>query len=494
MTTSTERVSDCGFTDGLSDWGLPGGSFVDGTWQHHDLLREVRNPENAELLAKVSESTAEDVDRAVRAVATALDTAPWPVWARREVLSRASELLAADSARFADIIRSEGSKTIVEAEREVLRAAETLRLSSNATSFLSGETLPLDDSPRGAGKVGWYSRRPVGVVAAITPFNDPLNLVVHKLGPALVAGNGVVLKPSSDTPLSALALVALLLEAGVPPGRLAVVCGGSVVGEALVAHGLVDLVSFTGGAGTAGRITSIAGPKKMMMELGGNNAVLVCRDADPAVAAEAIVAGAFGAAGQNCLSVQRVYVAGELFQSVLDHVTIAAEKLVVGSKSSRTTQVGPMISEREAARVENWVRNAIADGARLHTGGKRDGAYYWPTVLTAVPENDRLMCEEVFGPVVSLQPFSDAEEAVRLINSSDYALQTGVFTNSIRTAMSLADCINTGTVLINETSDFRIDSMPFGGFKRSGIGREGVRYAVEAMTEPKNTIINTLTG
>lgn len=494
MTTTTECMSDSGFRGGLSDWGLPGGSYIDGTWQLQNLLREVRDPETADLLANVSESTAEDVDRAVKAVARSLAADPWPVWARREALNRASELLAADAARFADIIRAESSKTIVEAEREVLRATETLRLSANATGCLTGETLPLDDSPRGAGKVGWYSRRPVGIVAAITPFNDPLNLVVHKLGPALVGGNGVVLKPSSDTPLSALALVALLLEAGVPPGRLSVVCGGSVVGEALVAHRLVDLVSFTGGPGTAGRITSIAGPKKMMMELGGNNAVLVCDDADPAVAAEAIVAGAFGVAGQNCLSVQRVYVAADLFQSVVDQVASGAQQLVVGSKSSRTTQVGPMISEREAARVEDWVRAAVAAGAQLRSGGRREGAYYWPTVLTAVPGNDRLVSEEVFGPVVMLQPFSDLDEAVSLVNSSEYALQAGVFTDSLPRAMFLADRINTGTVLINETSDFRIDAMPFGGFKRSGIGREGVRYAVEAMTEPKNTIINTLAG
>jgi glyceraldehyde-3-phosphate dehydrogenase (NADP+) len=493
MTTTTEWVSDNGFTGGLSDWGLPGGSYVGGTWQLQNLLREVRDPETGELLAAVSESTAADVDRAVKAVAGALED-PWPVWARREALSRASELLTADSARFADIIRAESSKTIVEAEREVLRATETLRLSANATACLTGETLPLDDSPRGAGKVGWYSRRPVGIVAAVTPFNDPLNLVVHKLGPALVGGNGVVLKPSSDTPLSALALVDLLLEAGIPAGRLAVVCGGSMVGEALVAHHLVDLVSFTGGPQTAGRITSIAGPKKMMMELGGNNAVIVCDDANPAVAAKAIVAGAFGVAGQNCLSVQRVYIAEELFELVAEQVACGAKELVVGSKCSRETQVGPMISEGEADRVQEWVCAAVDAGAVLLAGGRREGAYYWPTVLTAVPGDDRLCREEVFGPVVTLQPFSELDQVVRLVNASEYALQAGVFTNSLPQAMSLADRINTGTVLINETSDFRIDAMPFGGFKRSGIGREGVRFAVEAMTEPKNTIINTLEG
>jgi acyl-CoA reductase-like NAD-dependent aldehyde dehydrogenase len=342
----------------------------------------------------------------------------------------------------------------------------------------------------GANKIGWYSRKPVGIVAAITPFNDPLNLVAHKLGPALIGGNGVVLKPSGRTPLSGLALVQLLLEAGVPSGRIAAIVSGPGVSEALVTDERVDLISFTGGPATADRIAAAAGAKKILSELGGNNATIVCADADVIRAADAIVAGAFGVAGQNCLSVQRVYVHISLFDQVLEHVTRGTKALRTGPKLDRGTDVGPLISEKEARRVEEWVEEATAAGATLHAGGQRHGAYYEPTVLTDVPAECRVIRDEVFGPVVSILPFISIADAVHAANSSDYGLQAGVFTQSIDQALAIADKLHVGAVVINETSDVRIDSMPFGGFKKSGVGREGVRHAVREMTEPKNTIIN----
>ncbi|WP_406274281.1 aldehyde dehydrogenase family protein [Nocardia sp. NBC_00881] len=454
------------------------------------MTLDVRDPEDGFLLSRVCTSTAQDVRRAIAYIHRHLQVDPWPLRLRRQALEKATRLLDEQSARFATIIAAESSKTITEAEREVVRCIETLRLSAAASSELSGSTLDFDDSTAAGNKIGWYSRKPVGIVAAITPFNDPLNLVAHKLGPALIAGNGVVLKPSERTPLSGLALVQLLLEAGVPSGRIAAIVGGPGVAEALVTDDQIDLISFTGGPRTAERIAAAAGAKKILSELGGNNATIVCADADPVYASRAIVAGAFGVAGQNCLSVQRVYVHTSLFQRVLAEVTRGTQALRTGPKFDRRTDVGPLISEAEARRVEEWVDEATAAGASVHVGGQRRNAFYEPTVLTDVPTECRVIRDEVFGPVVTILPFVEVSDAVHAANNSEFGLQAGIFTQSIELALTIADKLHVGAVVINETSDVRIDSMPFGGCKKSGVGREGVRYAVHAMTEPKNTIVN----
>ena len=469
---------------------LPGGAFFEGEWQTAELTLEVRDPEDGVLLGRVCTSTSQDVERAIAHIDRHLQADEWPLRARRQALEKAVLLLGEQAERFANIIAAESSKTITEAEREVRRCAETLRLSAAASGELTGETLGFEDSMAGAGKLGWYSRKPVGIVAAITPFNDPLNLVAHKLGPALIGGNGVVLKPSARTPLTGLALVQLLLEAGVPSGRIAAIVTGPGVAEALITDDRVDLISFTGGPATAERIAAAAGAKKILSELGGNNATIVCADADAQAAAKAIVAGAFGVAGQNCLSVQRVYVHISLFDEVLEHVSTGTRALRTGPKLDRGTDVGPLISEAEARRVEEWVDEAKAAGATVHAGGQRRNAYYEPTVLTDVPAECRVIREEVFGPVVSIVPFISVADAIHAANNTEYGLQAGVFTQSIDQALAIAEKLHVGAVVINETSDVRIDSMPFGGFKKSGVGREGVKYAVREMTEPKNTIIN----
>ncbi|WP_245567582.1 aldehyde dehydrogenase family protein [Nocardia vinacea] len=469
---------------------MPGGAFLEGRWQAAEMTLDVRDPEDGVLLGRVCSSTAQDVRRAIAHIHRHLQTDPWPLRPRRQALEKAARLLDERSARFATIIAAESSKTITEAEREVVRCIETLRLSAAAASELSGSTLDFDDSTAAANKIGWYSRKPVGIVAAITPFNDPLNLVAHKLGPALIAGNGVVLKPSEQTPTSGLALVQLLLEAGVPSGRIAAIVGGPGVAEALVTDDQIDLITFTGGPRTAERIAAAAGAKKVLSELGGNNATIVCADADAVSAADAIVTGAFGVAGQNCLSVQRVYVHTSLFERVVAEVTRGTRALRMGPKFDRGTDVGPLISEAEARRVEEWVDEAIAAGASLHAGGQRRGAFYEPTVLTDVPAACRVIRDEVFGPVVTIMPFVEVSDAVHAANDSEYGLQAGIFTQSMDLALTIAEHLHVGAVVINETSDVRIDSMPFGGFKKSGVGREGVRYAVHAMTEPKSTIVN----
>ena len=488
------RTESTGTTDARAQVAqLPGGAFFEGQWQRGDLTVEVRDPEDGFLLGHVCSSTAADVRRAIAHIHRHLQREDWPFRSRREALEKAARLLGEQSVHFARIVASESSKTITEAEREVRRCIDTLRLSAAASNELAGETLGFEDSMTGGNKIGWYSRKPVGIVAAITPFNDPLNLVAHKLGPAIIGGNGVVLKPSARTPLTGLAFIQLLLEAGVPSGRLAAIVAGPGVSEALTTDEQIDLISFTGGPQTAERIAAAAGAKKILSELGGNNATIVCADADAQTAAKAVVAGAFGVAGQNCLSVQRVYVHTSLFEAVLDQVSARTLALRTGPKLDRETDVGPLISEDEARRVEEWVEEAKAAGATVHTGGKRTNAYYEPTVLTDVPSECRVIREEVFGPVVSILPFIEVQDAVYAANNTEYGLQAGVFTQSIDLALSIAEKLDVGTVVINETSDVRIDSMPFGGFKKSGVGREGVKYAVLEMTEPKNTIIN-LTG
>lgn len=469
---------------------VPGGAFINGVWQRDNLTLPVTDPEDGRLLAYVADSSPADVAAAVSGVQESVSNDEWPLWARSECLHQAARLLQQDSARFARLIAAEGVKTMGEAEREVARCVETLRLSAEAAVFLNGETIPFPASRNGRNRVGWFTREPVGVVAALTSFNDPLNLVAHKLGPALIGGNGVVLKPSDHTPLTALALVELLVSAGVPFRRIAVVCGRAQAGQSLVSDERVALVSFTGGPKTAAKITAVAGPRKMLMELGGNNPTIVCADAVLSDAAAAVVDGAFGVAGQNCLSVQRVYVQASVFEEFLRETLDRTSQLKVGSKHLPDTDIGPLVSESEAMRVEEWVGEAVAAGAAVHTGGARRGAFYEPTVLTDVPEASRVLTDEVFGPVVTILPFEDVADAISAANSSDYALQAGVFTQSVETAFAVSAQLVSGAVVVNGTSDLRVDSMPFGGFKKSGIGREGVQFAVEAMTEPKNTIIN----
>ncbi|MFT4229395.1 MAG: aldehyde dehydrogenase family protein [Microbacterium sp.] len=489
--TQTPAVDAVAALDRL---GIPGGGYVEGRWVRDGLSLAVTDPEDGSLVAHVYPADSADMGRAVAGVERSVRDDAWDLWERRETLERAAELVRAESDRLAGIICAEGSKTITEATREVARTAETLNLSAHSASLLEGRTLPFDDTARGAGKIGWYRRVPLGVIAAITPFNDPMNLVAHKVGPGLLAGNGIVLKPSLATPLSALALTDILLRAGMPEGRMAVLTSDRDAGSALVGDPRVAAISFTGGPATGDVIARLAGARKVLMELGGNNAVLVCADGDVAAAADGIVDGAFGVAGQNCLSVQRVFVHESRYDDLVARVVDGTRRLVVGSKRDRATDVGPLISAHEARRVAEWVDEAVAGGARVLAGGVREGAFYRPTVLVDTPRDVRVFRDEVFGPVVSIVPFSDLDEALCDMNDTEFGLQAGVFTSSIPTAMYAIDRLHMGSVLVNETSDFRIDAMPFGGSKRSGVGREGVAEAVREMSEPKNVIINSRVG
>ncbi|MFD7161454.1 aldehyde dehydrogenase family protein [Kribbella sp. NPDC059898] len=469
-----------------------GDAYLEGRWIWGSRQLEVLDPGTGEVVGTVAESGVPEVDRAVSYLAREYPRADWPLWARREAITAAAGLVAARAGELAAVITAESSKTLREAESEVRRAAETLRLSGEAATALEGRTVPFDNTARGAGWTGWYTREPVGIVGAITPYNDPLNLVAHKLGPALLAGNAVVLKPSELTPLSAYALVEILMEAGVPGTHLAVLTGLEAA-RALVADDRVDVISFTGGRRTADAIARHGRARKLLMELGGNNPLVACADADPAEVATAIVDGAFGVAGQNCLSVQRALIARPLYDEIVERVVRQASALRVGAKTDPKTDLGPMITTETAITVTERIATAVAEGAVLHCGGQRQRSYVRPAVLTDVPHDSTLWRDEIFGPVVLLEPWDDLSTAIAAANDIDTGLQAGVFTNDLDRALHIADRLRVGAVLINSSPDFRIDAMPFGGFKSSGIGREGITAAVESYTESKIVAIRRST-
>jgi glyceraldehyde-3-phosphate dehydrogenase (NADP+) len=461
-----------------------------GEWREASDTIEVRNPFDRRLVATIPRATPADVDSAITAAAGALRDG-FPIHARYDVLTRAAALVEQRQDEYARTIAAEGSKAIREARREPPRVVTLLRLAAEEGRRLAGETLPFDMRPGSERRVGYYFRFPLGVIGAITPFNDPLAMAAHKLGPAIAGGNAIVLKPGTATPLSALRLAEDLLAAGLPPGRLSVVTGrGEKLGEALVRDPRVRLISFTGGVETGERITRLAGIKRLSMELGSNSPVIVLPDADLARAAAATAAGAFAQAGQNCLGVQRVLVHRDVYERFREQFVSIVSGLRAGSSLDEATDVCAMISEAQAERVEAWIREAVAGGARVLAGGRREGALVWPTVLEGVPAGCRLDCEEVYGPVVSLYRVASLDEAIEKANAVDYGLHAAVFTESLRDAFSAASGLDVGAVIVNDSTDYRLDVMPFGGTKRSGIGREGIRFALEEMTQTRVVCLN----
>lgn len=463
------------------------GMYVSGEWVTRDRVIEVRDPQDNSLIDTVPAASREDLEATIEAAREGAQiAAAMPTHQRMSILRAAARFIDVHSEDYAITIAREGSKTIREARKEVMRCVQTLDLCADEARHIHGETIAFDQSPSGEGRSGYYYRFPVGIVAAITPFNDPLNLVAHKVGPAIAAGNAVIVKPATVTPLSALMLAEAFTMAGLPPKVLSVITGyGKEIGDGLVTHPAVRVVSFTGGLTAGEEIAKKAGLKKMGMELGSNSPVIVLADADVDDAVEASVQGSFWAAGQNCLGVQRVFIEQPIYSLFVEKFVRRTEQMQVGDKLSEETDMGPLITEAEAIRVESWVDEAVAMGAVVQTGGKRDGAFYQPTVLTNVPLNCRIVNEEVFGPVVSLIPVSGLDEAVERANSVNYGLQAGIFTSNIHSAYEAINRLQVGGVMINDSSDYRLDAMPFGGVKGSGIGREGVRFAIEEMTELK---------
>lgn len=461
--------------------------LLDGEWVDRERRIEVRDPFDNSLIDTVPSATREDVETAFRAAVVGFEEAKkMTVYERAQVLYKTAALISEKMEEFATLIAREGSKTIREARKEASRCVNTLTISAEESKRILGETIPFDSFPGGEKRRGYYYRFPIGVILAITPFNDPLNLVAHKLGPAIAAGNAVILKPATVTPLSALKLAQALLEAGLPVKVLQVLTGhGSEIGDFLVRDERARMISFTGGVEAGKRIAQLAGIKKIGMELGSDSPVIVWKDAELDGAVESCVSGAFWAAGQNCIGVQRLYIHRSIYEEFRDKFVERTSRYQIGDKLKEETDMGPMITVQEAQRVEVWVKEAADKGARILTGGKRQDALFEPTVLENVPESVQVHCEEVFGPTVNLYPVDNLEEALLKANSLPYGLHAAVFTKDVNIAFKAAYGLDCGGVMVNDSTDYRLDSMPFGGIKYSGLGREGIKFALQEMTEPK---------
>ena len=466
--------------------------LIAGEWVDGAGSTEITSPYSGETIDTVPSARPADVERALdAAVEGARQMALLTAYERSSLLLRAASLLEERVEEIAQIISREEGKPITEARAEAGRCPDMLRLCAFEGSQLRGESLPLDAASNGAGKSGMTIRVPVGVVVAIAPFNFPLLLVVHKLGPALAAGNSVILKPAERTPLSALALVEVLVEAGLPPLAVQCVTGsGSTLGPVLVADPRVRLVTFTGSTDVGEQITRLAGVKHLCLELGSNAPLVVLDDADAEAVAAAVAVGGYSNAGQVCISTQNVLVQRSLYGDVLDALVPAVEAICVGDPMDEATRLAAMITESEAIRVEGWLREATDRGARILTGGARDGATVSPAVVADIDPGMPISCRELFGPAVGVMAVSDLDEALVIVNASPYGLSAGIVTNHLPSALKFARHAEAGNVHLNGTPTWRADLMPYGGLKGSGIGKEGPRYAVEEMTEAKTIVFH----
>ncbi|MCP4361124.1 MAG: aldehyde dehydrogenase family protein [Chloroflexi bacterium] len=466
--------------------------LLNGEWVDRPNTIEVRNPQDNSLIDTVPKATAADMETAITAAeAWFTQGRRLPVYERMAILEKTAVILTNKHEEYARIIAQEGIKTIREARKEVTRCIETIRISAEEARRLNGETITFDQMPGSENRRGFYSREPIGIIGAITPFNDPLNLVAHKVGPALAGGNAIIVKPDSKTPLSALWLAQAIHEAGVPAGMLQVIPGpGREVGDVLVTDPRVRMISFTGGLKTGKAIMSKVGLKKVGMELGSNAPVIVLSDAELDTAVSANISGAFWAAGQNCLHVQRLLVHEEIYDEFAARFIAETEAYKVGDKLDEATDMGPLINETEAKRVERLVNEALEMGANLLTGGERSGTFYAPTVLENLPDSCTLAQEEIYGPVTILYRIATLDEAIARANDVEYGLQAGIFTADLEKAFFAAAHLDCGGVMINDSTDYRIDAMPFGGVKGSGLGREGICFALQEMTEPKVVCFN----
>jgi acyl-CoA reductase-like NAD-dependent aldehyde dehydrogenase len=412
---------------------------------------------------------------------------------RWKILKKAAELIEARNEEVGRLISTEEGKIIAEGRGEARRAVETIMGSAEEAKRIHGETVPLDGDPSGGKRFGVTLRVPCGVVAAISPFNFPLNLVCHKVGPALAAGNAVVIKPATDTPLSALKLTEILLEAGLPPEGIQCLTGpGGEIGDALVADRRVRKITFTGSRDVGERICRLAGIKKVTMELGSNSPIIVMPDADLDKVAVAVAATGYANAGQVCISTQRVLTAGKVYGDFLEALKPRVAALTTGNQLDEKTKVGPMVREKDAVRVEEWVKEAVSTGARVVVGGQRRGAIYAPTVVADVKPEMRISRDELFGPAVAVTPFNNIDEAIALANDTIYGLSAGIFTENLEWAMKFAREVQSGNLHVNWGPQWRADLMPYGGLKESGFGKEGPRYAVEEMTELKMVVFHLL--
>lgn len=466
--------------------------YIAGEWIDTEEKIEVLNPYNGEVVDTVPNAAPQEVEKALASAARGAQVmAELPAYQRFTILMKAAGLLMERQEEFARLISQESGKALWESRLEVVRAAETIELSAEEAKRIRGETIPLDAASGGKGKFGFTLRVPCGVVVAISPFNFPLNLLCHKVGPGLAAGNAVIAKPPSDTPLSGLRFTELLLQAGLPSEGIQCITGpGGSVGEQLCKDPRVRKISFTGSPTVGERICQVAGIKKVTMELGSNSPLIIMEDADLEEVAKATAATGYALAGQVCISTQRVLVNQRVYGDFLDALRPEVESIVTGNPLEESTRMGPMIRESDAIRVENWINEAVKGGGRLVTGGIRQGNLVAPTVVADVDAKERISCDELFGPAVAVTRFEDIDQAIAMANDSKYGLSAGIFTRNLDWAMKFVREVHSGNLMVNWGPQWRVDLMPYGGLKQSGFGKEGPKYAVEEMTELKMVVFH----
>jgi acyl-CoA reductase-like NAD-dependent aldehyde dehydrogenase len=464
--------------------------LVNGEWIVSETWDEVRSPYSGDVVGRVPRVGAEVTSQAVTAAADALRT-PLPAWQRAEILERTATLITERTESLARLMVQETGKPIGAARVEVGRASFTYRMSAVQARTLTGEQVAIDAAPLGEGKIAYTVRRPIGVVAAITPFNFPANLVAHKIAPALAAGCPVVLKPAPQTPMSGLALAELEMEAGLPPGWLNVVLGPEAeIGDVLLEDPRVAMITFTGSAAVGWMLRDRAPRKHIALELGNTTPVIVAQDADLDLAAQRLAGTAFAFAGQACTSVQRIYVQRGAYDAFLERFLPLAQALNVGDPHDESTDVGPVIDAAALKRIMLWIEEAVAAGAQVLTGGDLEGELLRPTVLGSVTADMRVCKDEVFGPIVSVIAYDDLDEAIDACNASEYGLQAGIFTRDLHSAYAAVDGLSFGGVVVNESPSWRVDHMPYGGVKASGLGKEGPASTVREMTLERLVVVD----
>jgi acyl-CoA reductase-like NAD-dependent aldehyde dehydrogenase len=469
------------------------GLFINGKSVMKERTYPLYSPYSGDIIANISMAGEEDVKEAIAGAHEAFKTMKeMPAHKRADILFRVAQILRERKEELAHILVKEAGKPIRTARGEIDRTIVTYQFAAEEAKRIYGETIPMDAAPGGENRLGFTWREPLGVVSAISPFNFPFNLVAHKLGPAFAAGNTVVLKPAEQTPLSACVIAEIFQEAGLPDGALQVVTGsGEELSDTLIKDERVKKVTFTG-SGTVGKlIKEKAGLRKVTLELGSNSGLII----EPDVPLERIiprcVEGAFAFAGQVCISLQRIYVHESIYQEFSESFIEEAKKLKVGDPMEEATDISAMISSREVERIESWVNEAVQQGAKVGLGGTREGSIFSPTVLLNVTNDMTVSCQETFAPVVSIVPYPNLDEAIHMVNDSVYGLNVGIYTQNINHAFYASRKLESGGVIVNDIPTFRLDHMPYGGVKESGYGREGIKYAVQEMTELKFITIKT---
>ncbi len=467
------------------------GFLVDGKWIEEGEVVEIKAPYDGSVIASVFQGRREHAEAAIAAAVKAFGTTRrLPAFERQRVLRRVAQTISERKQEFARTLAQESGKPIKAARTEVERGIFTFNVAAEESTRIYGEYLPLDWQEFTAGRWGIVRRFPLGPIAGITPFNFPLNLVAHKVAPAIAAGCPLVLKPAPQTPLTALLLAEAVQQAGWPDGGLNVLPLSNEDAGLLVSDDRIRLISFTGSAAVGWDLKQRAGKKKVILELGGNAGVIVHRDADLAYAADRCVAGGFAYAGQTCISVQRILVERSVCGKFTELLLEGVKKLKSGDPMDDSTDLGPLIRERDAVRAYDWVQEAVDGGARLLCGGQRRGSFLEPTVLSGTRPEMKVNCQEIFAPVVTVEAYDEFDQAVRQLNQSPYGLQAGIFTRDAKLLFTAFEELEVGGLIAGDVPSFRIDHMPYGGVKDSGLGREGLRYAIEEMTEPRLLVMN----